>query len=161
MVNDFSWVDEFCCSDRIVHRDRSGTFINTEWRAFQSGSILNQDWHWPSSLSAWLLCLPKSIITVINSQSARRQNVNVNWLWRAHAEFCWRHWTSSKNQHPSLCCLCYQFSIMVKLKLSRFPLKHFASLVMWLFCDLNENIHVSHRSRNWLKEEWKCLLRCE
>lgn len=30
MVNDFSWVDEFCCSDRIVHNDRSGTFINTE-----------------------------------------------------------------------------------------------------------------------------------
>lgn len=132
LVNDFSWVDESCCSDRIVHTDRSGTFINTERRAPEEG----RSWTRtdidpvPSLCECCVYPSPSSLSSIAKAPGGK---MCVNWLWRAHAEYyLWRHWTSSKTSHSSLRCLCYQFSIMVKLKLSRFPLKHFASLVMWL-----------------------------
>ncbi len=140
MLNDFSWVDEFCCSDRIVHKDRSGTFINTEcWVPETGRSRTGTDIDpVPSLHESCVYPRPSSLSSIAKASEGK---MSVNWLWRAHAEYyLWRHWTSSKNPHPSLCCLCYQFSIMVKLKLSRFTLKHFASLVMWLFRDLSENI---------------------
>lgn len=140
MVNDFSRVDEFRHRDRTVHRNQSGTFINTEWRACRGGSIPDRGLTL-TQFPPWMT--PESASSLSSIAKALWCKMCVNWLWRANAEYyLWRHWTSSKNQHPSLCCLGYQFSIMVKLKLSRFPVKHFASLIMWLFCDLSENIHV-------------------
>lgn len=146
MVNAFSGVDGFCCSDSTVHRDRSGTFINTEWRAPQMG----RSWTRtdidpvPSLRESCVYPSPSSLSSIAKAPGGK---MRVNWSRRAHAEhYLWRHWTSSKPSHSSLRCLCYQFSIMVKLKLSRFPLKHFASLVMWLLCDLSDNMpeFVSH-----------------
>lgn len=141
MTNDFSWVDEFWCGDRIVHRDRSGTFINTEWRAFEAGrSRTRTDIDpVPSLHDSCVYPSPSSLSSIAKAPGGKM------WEWIDCGEHmqsitCGGTGPHPKNQHPSLRCLWYQFSIMVKLKLSRFPLKQFASLVVWLFCVLSENI---------------------
>lgn len=59
-----------------------------------------------------------------------------------------------KNPHASLCCLCYQFSIMVKLKLSRFLQQDFTRLIIWLFCD-SMMIAARNFSKISRKIDWK------
>lgn len=115
--------------------NQSGTFINMEWRTFEGGSIQNQDWHWPGSLAAWLLSSahhrPSSI-----AKGTRGQNVCE---LISESLTCGGTGARPKTQHPSPYCLCNQLSIMVRSELSRFPLKHVASLDVWSLCGSSEN----------------------
>lgn len=126
--------------------NRSGPFINAEWRGVRGGSIPNQE---PTLTQFSSLRLPKSVITGINSQRARL----CVWIDRAeHMQSIAGGGTGPhpNRRRPSLRCPRYLFSIVVELTLRTVPLRTFSLIrrvVVLRFEGRQYFSFVSHESR--------------
>lgn len=127
-----------------------GTFINNS----DPGQVDPEPGqHWPSSLPVWALCLSKSIITVINSQSPRGQNVCESIVENTCRALLLKAPDPIQNS-----------TSIIKLPL--WPVLHYG----WIKAERisSEGFHLHNyivvlrffkqKRKNWLKEAWTCLL---